>query len=190
MRCTNHFRTQGLATQTDCSRYATLIKNQGADKLQRCGCGAAVGCGQSGDLDLANDDFRARRAQASLGVWQRPGDSFTATHSRLEETICGWERTEIELDGTFWALTNQSAFGQLCASKRKSTGRCNSLVALKFLQQADQAGEIPKLDVAIVPGRYKRQAVRRKSDKSSILQNSKFFAVGYIPNSSVGVTVF
>ena len=31
--CTNHFRTQGLATLIDCTRYATLVKTQGAGKL-------------------------------------------------------------------------------------------------------------------------------------------------------------
>ena len=31
--CTNHFRTQELATQTDCPRYASLAKAQRADKL-------------------------------------------------------------------------------------------------------------------------------------------------------------
>jgi hypothetical protein len=31
--CTNHFRMEGLATETGCNRYANLIKNRGGDKL-------------------------------------------------------------------------------------------------------------------------------------------------------------
>ncbi len=70
--CTNHFRTQGLATETDCPRYATLVKSQGAGKLSVADVAQQMDAVNQGDWTLQTMVFETAALKLHLAFGKGP----------------------------------------------------------------------------------------------------------------------
>jgi hypothetical protein len=70
--CTNHFRTQGLATQTDCPRYAALVKGQGTGKLTVADVARQMDAVNQGDWTLQTMVFEPAALKLHLAYGKGP----------------------------------------------------------------------------------------------------------------------
>jgi hypothetical protein len=70
--CTNHFRAPGMATQTDCPRYATLAKSQGAGKLGVADVARQMDAVNQGDWTLQTMIFEPASLKLHLAFGKGP----------------------------------------------------------------------------------------------------------------------
>jgi len=70
--CTNHFRMEGLATGTDCNRYETLAKSQGAGKFSVADVARQMDAVNQGDWTLQTMVFETAALKLHLALGKGP----------------------------------------------------------------------------------------------------------------------